>query len=153
MELYRLERPDSAPFDAVAYVVGTRIPAVPGGRCLECYATNKGVGPPLVLAWTHVPEHIPDFAWPLDGGVVVVSQRVREAFVGAGIKGVEFSPVGTSLAPPRRVGSAPRKYVNYTGPPLWLLQPTTLCYVDSERSNVRFRWRCSTCGHGHYDLP
>jgi hypothetical protein len=153
MDLYRLERPASAPLEDAPYALGTWIPATPGGRCLECYATNKGVGPPLILGWESVPEQIPDFVWPLDGGTVAVRERVRDAFVQAAITGVEFSPIETALTAPRLIGSTPRRFVDYTGPPLWLLQPTALYQSDPERSNVRLKWRCSTCRNGFYDLP
>lgn len=152
MKLYRFEDPYDEKF-ARAFTLGTWEPK-DAKLCQECgHGTEKRV-PPLIIEWQDSTDLVGDFTFPGMDDEMVVTDRIRRELLSQKFGPITFRPLRMHQKPKsKQSGRTKRVLLPYKGESLWELQPHVWASLNLERSKVKFKGKCGTCGFHHYKLP
>lgn len=155
MTIWQFWEPRGSGF-AEAVDRGTWISEHGRGECSECGIPDEVRIPPLILEWEPGSDVVGDFVhvgisdWAATDGVLTALADRFRGFEPGPLEMVQDS----GLRRPKRVTrrTKPRVWLPYEGPPLHDLWVTAWAHIDCEKSSVRLKRQCTTCGYREYKL-
>lgn len=153
MQIFSLEE---IPRDHTYAEAGVRGTWSEGSLCPECKGSTRRRIQPLVIEWEPDSDVLGDFTWGTPWSFAIVEHAMKALL--AEFRGFEPGPVEMFQEPklrrPTRITkrTKPRIWLPYEGPPLYDFWITARVHADMERSSIRLKKKCSTCGVETYSV-